>query len=109
MGSAIVLGDHLDVLVPVASLELVFDAEVWKVDVPVEVGQVVFARPLFDLARIAIGTAVTIRTAAVRRLRPFLVFTLEVAIEDDAANAGSLLAQPFVLSHVGAIELCVVG
>ena len=51
MGAAIVLGDDLDVLVTVAPVQFVLDAEVGEVDAVVEVRQVVLARPAFDLAR----------------------------------------------------------
>src|SRR5262245_58984262 len=58
VGAAIVLRDHLDVLVPVASLELVFDSEIGEVDLFIEVREVVFTRPCLDLVRVAIGPAV---------------------------------------------------
>ena len=61
VGAAIVLGDDLDVLVTVASVQLVLDAEVGEVDALVEVRQVVFARPLFDLARVPIRSSVAVR------------------------------------------------
>ena len=45
---------------------------------------------------------------AVPFLKPLLILALELAVEDDAPNLRALIAEPFVLSQVGAIELDVV-
>ena len=78
MGAAIVLGDHLDILVTVAPVEFVLDAEVGEADAVVEVRQVVLTRPAFDLAGVAIGSSIAVWPAAVLLLQPLLIFALEV-------------------------------
>ena len=50
---------------------------------PVEVGQVVLARPVFDLARVAVRTPAAVAIALVE---PLLVLALELVIEDDAVD-----------------------
>ena len=108
MGAAVVLGDDLDILVTVTPVQFVLDAEIREVDALIEVRQVVLTRPAFDLVAIAIGSSIAVRPAAVPFLKPLLILALELAIEDDAPNLRALVAEPFVLSQVGAIELDVV-
>jgi hypothetical protein len=76
MGAAIVLGDHLDILVTLAPVQFVLDAEVGEADAVVEVRQVVLTRPAFDLAGIAIGSSVTVWPAAITLLEPLLILAL---------------------------------
>lgn len=64
---------------PVASLELVFDAYVWKVDRLLEVRQIVFVRPRLDFAGVPIRSAVAIWPTAIRPLQPLLVLAPEPA------------------------------
>jgi len=78
--AAIVLGDDFDVPMMVAAVELLLDPEVGKVDALVEVGQVVRARPFFDLVLVAIGSPVAVRPAAIVLLQPFLVLALSVPV-----------------------------
>jgi hypothetical protein len=108
MGAAIVLGDDLDILMTLASVQFVLDPEVGKADAVVEVRQVVLTRPAFDLAAIAIGSSIAVWSAAVPLLEPFLILALELVVEDDAPNLRALVAEPFLFSQVGAIELDVV-
>ena len=68
MGAAIVLGDDLDVFMMVASVQLVFDAEVREVDRLVEVRQVVFVRPRFNLVSVPIRSDPT-NSSFCRRIR----------------------------------------
>ena len=49
-------GDDLDIFVVAAAVDLlVFDPEIGEMDLLVEVRQVMFERPVFDLPRVAIG------------------------------------------------------
>jgi hypothetical protein len=108
MGAAVVLGDDLDILMTVTSVQFVLDAEIGEVDAVVEVRQVVLTRPAFNLVAIAIRSSIAVRPAAVPFLKPLLILAFELAVEDDAPNLRALVAEPFVLSQVGAIELDVV-
>jgi len=105
--AAIVLGDDFDVPMMVAAVELLLDPEVGKVDALVEVGQVVRARPFFDLVLVAVGSPVAVRPAAIVLLQPFLVLALQFLFEDDSLNVRALVAQALLLAQIGAIELCV--
>ena len=89
----------------VASVQLVLDSEVWKMDALVEVWKVVLSSPFFDLALVAIGSAVAVAPAAIVLLQPFLVFALEFVIEDDATDVGTLFAQPLFFAKIGAIQM----
>jgi hypothetical protein len=99
------LGDDLNILVPVASVQFVLDAEVGKMHGVIEVRELVVACPVFDLARVAIGSSVAVRPAAVSFLEPFLVLALEFVVQNDAADVGALFAEPLLFSQVRAIEL----
>ena len=66
------------------------------------------ACPVFDFASIPIGSAVTVRAAAIWLLQPFLIFALEFVFESDAPDVRTLLAEALLFAHVGAIELDVV-
>jgi len=50
MSAAIVRREQLDVLVVFAAFNLVFDAVIREVHLPIEVRQLVLARPVADLA-----------------------------------------------------------
>ena len=108
MGAAVVLGDDLDILMTVAPVQFVLDAEVGEADAVIEVRQVVLTCPAFDLVAIAIGSSIAVRPAAVPLLEPLLILALELAVEDDAPNVRALVAEPFLFPQVGAIELNVV-
>jgi hypothetical protein len=105
MLAAIVFRDHFDVLVPVASLELVFDAEVRKVDRLVEVRQIVFARPRLDFVGVPIRSPVAIRPTTIRLLQPLLVLALKFLLEDHAMDLRTGVTETLFLVNVGAIHL----
>ena len=62
------------------------DSNVRKVDVPVEVRQVVFERPALDFALRPVGSAIGIRVAAIALVEPFLILAFKLVIEGDAFN-----------------------
>src|SRR5207248_84818 len=93
VGAAIVRRENFDIDVPLPPVQHVLDAEIGKSDAIIEVGQLVFARPLGDLARVPIGTAVAVRTTAVVFLQPFLILALQLGVEDDATDVAALLAK----------------
>jgi hypothetical protein len=65
VGAAIVLGHDFDVLVLLAAIELVFDAEVGEMDLVAEVRELVFGSPALDVARIAIRPPVAVGATAI--------------------------------------------
>jgi hypothetical protein len=80
--AAVVLGEQLDVLVVLAPVNLVLDAVVREVDVPVEIRQVMVARPGADLVLVAVRTTVAVSPAAVVRLQELR--TRQVLFDDDS-------------------------
>jgi hypothetical protein len=75
--------EDLDVDVIVAPIELfVFDPDIRKMCLFIEIGQVVVQRPLFDLARVTIRVSVVVRTIAVAFMKPPLVIPLQLVVED---------------------------
>jgi len=98
----------LDVLdVPPAVGPLVFKAQIRKVDVAVEERQVVLMRPLFDLSRIAVRTAVGVRSIAVAIVEELLVFALQLVVENDAMNPYVVLLKPICSPEIRGIQLSV--
>ena len=76
MGAAVVFREQLDVLVVLTPVHFVLDAVVGKVNLPVEVRQIVLPNPFTNLVLITVGPAVTVGPAAVVRLQEFLVLAL---------------------------------
>ena len=81
MGASIVARDDLDVLVPVAAIQLVLDAEVWELDAAVPVRQVVLVGPRLDLSVGSIRPPVAIGPAAIVFLEPLLVLAAEIDLD----------------------------
>ena len=84
MSPAVVNGEDLDVdviVTPVEFLEL--DPDVRKVQLLIEVRQVVLQRPLFDLARVTIRMSIVVRPIAVAFMKPPLVIALQLVVEDN--------------------------
>ncbi len=108
MRASVVLRHDLDVLVAVASLKFVLDPEIGEMHRVIEVREVVLARPVFNFARVAIRPSITVRTVSIPLLEKALVLTLEVVLEDDAADVGPLPTQALFRAQMCAIELQIV-
>jgi hypothetical protein len=101
-----VRGDDLDVFtLPAAVRLLILDAEIGKVDLVVEVRQVVLVGPFADLVGRAIGVAVVVVALAIVLVKPALIFALEFVVEDDAINVRAALLEPRCRLLVRAIDL----
>ena len=102
MGAAVVRRQHLDVVVSLAPVHLVLDAEVWEVDLVVDVRQLVLPCPALDLAGGPVRSTVAVRAVPVVRLEELLVLPLQVLFEDDAADVGVgvFAANPELLDPV---------
>jgi hypothetical protein len=102
-------GHHLDIFMIAAPVELlVFDPKIGKMHLLVEVREVVFVGPLFDLSRIAIGVAVVVLTLPVARVQPLLVLTLELVVEDHPLDARVAFLETLCDAQVGLVDLRVV-
>lgn len=96
---------YLDVAVFQPVIELVLDAQVGKVDLVVELRQVMFQRPLANFIGCSIGMAGVVVTVLVALVEPLLVLTLGLVVEDDAFDACAARLQALCVSFVGAIDL----
>ena len=87
MTAAVVDRSDLDVAVKVVSVQVeVVDPNVGKMDVSIEVRQVVFVRPAFDFTLCPVRSAIGIRVAAIALVEPFLILAFKLVIEGDAFN-----------------------
>jgi hypothetical protein len=101
-------GQHLDVLMALATIEVVFDAEVWKVNLVVEVRQLVFLCPLRDLSRVPIRPSIAVRSISVVLLQERLVIAFQLLLEHDPPNLGALVSKLLLGPLMRPIELGVV-
>jgi uncharacterized protein (DUF4415 family) len=83
---------------------LVFDSDVGKMQLVVEIRQVVRPRPVFDLVRCAIRTSIDIVPGCVALVQPALVLALEFVIEDHPIDAGLARLQLFRFSQIGLVD-----
>ena len=85
MGTAIVAGDDLKILMPRAAVSvLVLDAGVWETDVAIVVRQLVLPRLAGDFFRLTIRPAVALLLAAIALVQEPLIVALELVVEDDS-------------------------
>jgi hypothetical protein len=104
--AAIVNGEHLDVLMTVATIAVfVLDPEVWKMDLVIEVRQVMLHRPEADLILVAIGMTVVVVPLAIVLVQPLLVIPLQLVVENDAVNSRALCLQALCHMKVGVVDL----
>jgi hypothetical protein len=110
MRATVVLGGDLDVLVlPAVITILVLDADVGEVNVAIEVGEVVLARPDLDLTNVVIRAAVAVLSATVAPLPKALRLAFELVVQGDTPDAPSLAPETLFRPQVGAVDLAVVG
>jgi hypothetical protein len=88
VSAAVVNCGDLHVAVKVVSVRVEeVDPNVRKVDVPIEVRQVVFERPALDFTLRSIGSAVGICVTSIALMEPLLVVPFELVIEGDVVDA----------------------
>jgi hypothetical protein len=107
MGAAVVLSEQLDVLMVLPPVDLVLDAIVREVDLPIEVRQVVLVGPPADIVLVSVRPAVAVGAPSVVFLQELLILAFQFLLEDDASNLGPvvLVAGPCLLLPVGRIEI----
>lgn len=109
MDAAVMLCHYLDVLTPDVSVRIfVLDANVRKMNLVVEVRQVVFARPGRDLGLAPVRSAVAVASAAIAFLQKALIVAFQLAVQLHPLDAPTLIAQAFGSFEVGPIELRIV-
>jgi hypothetical protein len=109
MGAAVVGRDDFEIQVPMVPVEVVFDAEIGKMHPVVEVRQVMLSRPGFNLARVPIGPAVTIRPIPIALLQELLVLALERTLGDHVPDVRVAVAELADGLPIGVVDARVVG
>jgi hypothetical protein len=109
VGSAIVAGHDLEILMPRAAVSvLVLDPRIRKPDVPIVVRQLVFPGPPSNLFGLAVRPAVAVPLAAITLVQESLIVALQLVVEDDAPDPTGTIPQSLLGALVGAIDLGVV-
>jgi hypothetical protein len=96
--ATVVTRNHLDILVTVTAIELVFDAEIREMDSVIEIRQIMFLGPFRDLKRVPIWSAVAVSPVSVVLLEELLIFPLEINLQHDALDLRAFLAQAVSVS-----------
>jgi hypothetical protein len=86
VSAAVVRREQFDVLVKLPAIHLVLDSVVGKVNLVIEVRQIVLARPVAELVPVAGWTAIGVGAIAVGLLQEFLVLAFQILFEDDAPD-----------------------
>jgi len=87
MGTAIVAGDDLDILMPPTTVSvLVLDAGIRETHVPIVVRQFMLARPASNLFGLTVRPAVAVLLASVALVQEALIVALEFVVEDDSPD-----------------------
>src|SRR5258708_14739065 len=103
------LGRDLDVFVVLALVSVaILNPQIGEVEVLVEVRQVVLVCPFADLFVGPVRAAVVVGPVASALVKPALVLTLELVVEEDAFDVRATLRQALRGAFVGAIDLEVV-
>jgi hypothetical protein len=85
---------HLDVKRVVAAVDVVLDANVRELEVPLVVTrQVVLSCPALDLQRVAVGPAIAVAPVAIPLLKKLLILGPELVLQHDAVDVRALVAQ----------------
>jgi hypothetical protein len=106
VGAPIVEGRDLDVDMALTAVDVpVFDPEVGKMDLILEVREVVLARPFFNLPLVAIRVPVVVVSVAIPFVEPLLVLPLQFVIEHHPIDVDVALGQALALAEVGAKHL----
>jgi hypothetical protein len=107
--AAVVNRGDLHVAVEMMSVKVeIVDPNVRKVDVPVEVREVVFERPSFDFTLRPIGSTIGIRIASIALVEPLLILAFELVVERDVVDAIAAFKEPIDLVQVRLEDLRVV-
>jgi hypothetical protein len=109
VSAAVVNRGHLHVAVQVLSVRVEeVDPNVRKVDVSIEVRQVVFERPALDFAFRSVRSAIGIRVASIALVKPLLILAFELVIEGDVLDANVAFKKAIDLVEVRLEDLRVV-
>jgi hypothetical protein len=107
--TSVVLGSDLDIDVILAAVDVaILDAAVGKMDLLVEVRQVMVVRPLLDLAPVAFRPSIGVRPVPITFVEPLLVLALQLVVQPHALDLQTPRLEPRRLALIGAVDLGVV-
>jgi len=105
VGASVVRRHDLDIERVIAPIDVVLDAHVWELDVPLVVArQVVLPGPVLNLQRVTVGSAIAVVTIAIALLQELLILAFQVVLEDDAVGVRAFVTEAFGFLRIGAIE-----
>ncbi len=105
MGTAIVRRHDFDVERVISPVDVVFDSYVRELDVSLVIARkIVLPRPVLDLQRIAVRSAIAVVTIAIPFLQELLILAFQVVLEDDAVDVRPRVTETFGFLYVGAIK-----
>jgi len=109
VGTAVVAGHDLEILVPRAAVSvLVLDARIREPDVPIVVRQIAFTCPPRNLFGLTVRPTVAVLLAAIALVQESLIVALQLVVEDDALDPAATIPQSLLGALVRAIDLGVV-
>jgi hypothetical protein len=94
---------HVFDLTPAVTI-LVLNPKVGKLNVAANNGQIVLLGPASDFDRVSLGSSAAAPPAAVRSLEEGLVVPLQLAFQDDPANATAISGQAFGRRHIRCVD-----
>ena len=98
VSAAVVNRRYLHVAVKVVSVGVEeVDPNVRKVDVPIEVRQIVFERPALDFTLRPVGSAIGVSVSSIALVEPLLILAFELVIEGYVLDAITPLKKAFDL------------
>src|SRR5437762_13559521 len=109
MIAAIVDGYDLNVLPPALAINLlVLDPQIRKMDVFIEIRQLVFGRPCFNFMNVPLRATIRVFALSIGLVQPALVLALLVVIQEDAVDSCTALTEPICDSPIRLINLSAV-
>jgi hypothetical protein len=92
--ASVVLREHLDILMALAAVDLVLDAEVGEVDAIVEVWEFVFSRPAANFLVWSVRSSIAVGPLAVVVLQELLILPFQVLSKHNAVDIDVLVLLP---------------
>src|SRR6185436_15182808 len=87
---------------------LVLDPQIRKMDLFIEIRQLVFGRPFFNFSNLPMRATIEVFALSVALVQPPLVLALQVVVQEDAVDTCAAFAEAICDSQVGLINLRVV-
>jgi hypothetical protein len=110
MSAAVVRCDDLEVLDGTTTIPVqVFDANIWELNVPVLVRQLVRPGPLANFVCGSVGAAVAVSLSSIVGLQEPLVLAFQLVVEHDSPNLAPAILDAFRGTLIGSVKVRIVG